>query len=119
MDSSHALPFAAGVAAPAAIIGALAFAALTLAAWRHYYATAAILSGVALVIALDLARSAAAADRTFAPIVHGLFAEGYARRGRRSGAGRLGAAIDRALDGLSRVRAERQRRLDYLGALID
>jgi two-component system nitrogen regulation sensor histidine kinase NtrY len=119
MGSSRALPFAAGVAARAAIIGALAFAALSLAAWRHYYASAAILLGFALVIALDLARSTAAADRTLAQFVDGLFAEGYDRPGRKSGAGRLGAAIDRALDGLSRVRAERQRRLDYLSALID
>ena len=119
MGSSRALPFAAGVAARAAVIAALAFAALSVAGWRHYYATAAILLGFALVIALDLARSTAAADRTLAQFVDGLFAEGYDRPGRKSGAGRLGAAIDRALDGLSSVRAERQRRLDYLGALID
>jgi len=119
MGSSRALPFAAGVAARAAVIGALAFAALSLAGWRHYYATAAILLGCALVIALDLARSTAAADRTLAQFVDGLFAEGYDRPGRKSGAGRLGAAIERALDGLSQVRADRQRRLDYLIALID
>ena len=119
MGSSRALPFAAGVAARAVAIGALVFSALTLAGWRHYYATAAILLGFALVIALDLARSTAAADRTLAQFVDGLFAEGYDRPGRKPGAGRLGGAIDRALDGLSRVRAERQRRLDYLGALID
>jgi len=119
MGSSRALPFAAGVAARAAVIGALAFAALSLAGWRHYYATAAVLLGFALVIALDLARSTAAADRTLAQFVDGLFAEGYDRPGRKPGAGRLGGAIDRALDGLSRVRAERERRLDYLRALID
>ena len=119
MGSSRALPFAAGVAARAAIIGALAFAALALAGWRHYYATSAILLGVALIVALDLARSTAAADRTLAQFVDGLFAEGYDRPGRKPGSGRLGAAIDRALDGLAGVRAERQRRLDYLGALID
>jgi two-component system nitrogen regulation sensor histidine kinase NtrY len=119
MGFSRALPFAAGVAARAAIIGALAFTALSLAGWRHYYASAAILLGFALVVALDLARSMSAADRTLAQFVDGLFAEGYDRPARTPGAGRLGAAIDRALDGLSRVRAERQRRLDYLGALID
>lgn len=119
MGFSRALPFAAGVAARAAIIGALAFTALSLAGWRHYYASAAILLGFALVVAVDLARSMSAADRTLAQFVDGLFAEGYDRPGRKPGAGRLGAAIDRALDGLSRVRAQRQRRLDYLGALID
>jgi two-component system nitrogen regulation sensor histidine kinase NtrY len=119
MGSSRALPFAAGVTARAAAIGALAFAALALAGWRHYYATAAVLLGIALVVALDLARSTAAADRTLAQFVDGLFAEGYDRPGRKPGSGRLGAAIDRALDGLAGVRAARQRRLDYLSALID
>ena len=119
MGFSRALPFAAGVAARAAIIGALAFAALTLAGWRHYYASAAVLLGFALLVALDLARITSASDRTFSQFVDGLFAEGYDRPGRKPGAGRLGAAIDRALDGLSRVRGERERRLDYLGALID
>ena len=66
MGSSRAVPFAAGVAARAALIGALAFAAVALAAWPHYYATAAILVGVAVLIGLDLARSAAASDRTLA-----------------------------------------------------
>lgn len=119
MGSSRAAPFAAGVAVRAALIGALAFAAVALGAWPHYYATAAILVGVGLVVALDLARSAAAADRTLAQFVDGLFAEGYDRPGRRPGAGRLGAAIDRALGELAALRAERQRRLDYLQALID
>jgi nitrogen fixation/metabolism regulation signal transduction histidine kinase len=117
--SSRAAPFAAGVAVRAALIGALAFAAVALAAWAHYYATAAILVGAALLVALDLARSATAADRTLAQFVDGLFVEGYDRPGRRPGAGRLGAAIDRALGELAALRAERQRRLDYLQALID
>ena len=119
MGFSRALPFAAGVAARATIIGALAFAALTLVGWRHYYASAAVLLGFALLVALDLARTVSASDRTVSQFVDGLFAEGYDRPGRKPGSGRLGAAIDRALDGLSRVRAERERRLDYLGALID
>jgi nitrogen fixation/metabolism regulation signal transduction histidine kinase len=119
MGFSRALPFAAGVAARAAIIGSLAFAALTLVGWRHYYASAAVLLGFALLVALDLARTASASDRTASQFVDGLFAEGYDRPGRKPGSGRLGAAIDRALDGLSRVRAERERRLDYLSALID
>ncbi|HEX3407543.1 MAG TPA: PAS domain-containing protein, partial [Caulobacteraceae bacterium] len=117
--SGRAAPFAAGVAVRAALIGALAFAAVALAAWPHYYATAAILVGAGGLVALDLARSAAAADRTLAQFVDGLFAEGYDRPGRRPGAGRLGAAIDRALGELAALRAERQRRLDYLQALID
>jgi PAS domain-containing protein len=119
MGSSRAAPFAAGVAVRAALIGALAFAAVALAAWPHYYASAAILVAAAMLVGLDLARSAAVADRTLAQFVDGLFAEGYDRPGRRRGAGRLGAAIDRALGELAALRAERQRRLDYLQALID
>jgi nitrogen fixation/metabolism regulation signal transduction histidine kinase len=119
MGSSRAAPFALGVAVRAALIGALGFAALTVAAWGHYYATAAVLAGLALLVGLDLARAAAAADRSLAQFVDGLFAEGYDRPGRKPGAGRLGGAIDRALDGLAGVRAARQRRLDYLGSLID
>jgi len=119
MGSSRALPFAAGIAVRAAIIGALAFAGVALAAWPHYYASAAILLGVAVLVGLDLARGASAADRTLAQFVDGLFAEGYDRPGRRPGAGRLGVAIDRALDELGQLRAARQRRLDYLQALID
>ena len=119
MGFSRALPFAAGVTVRAAIIGALAFSALGLIAWRHYYASAAVLSAFALLVALDLARMTAASDRTVSQFIDGLFAEGYDRPGRKPGSGRLGATIDRALDGLSKVRAERERRLDYLGALID
>lgn len=119
MGSSRALPFAAGIAVRAVVIGALAFGAVALAAWPHYYAAAAIVLGLAVLVGLDLARGAAAADRTLAQFVDGLFAEGYDRPGRRPGAGRLGAAIDRALDELGRMRAARQRRLDYLQALID
>jgi two-component system nitrogen regulation sensor histidine kinase NtrY len=119
MGSSRALPFAAGVAWRAGLIGVLAFAAVALAIWPRYYASATILLGAALLVGLDLARSTSAADRTLAQFVDGLFAEGYDRPGRKPGTGRLGAAIDRALEELSRVRAERQRRLDFLQALID
>jgi signal transduction histidine kinase len=120
MGSSRALTFAAGVAIRAALIGALAFAAAALAAWLHYYASAAVVLGGAALVGLDLARGASAADRTLAQFVDGLSAEGFDRPGgKRAGAGRLGAAIERALDELGRVRAARQRRLDYLQALID
>ena len=62
MGSSGA--FAAGVTLRAALIGALTFAAAALAVWPHYYATAAIVIGAAVLIGLDLARSASVADRT-------------------------------------------------------
>ena len=60
-----------------AIIGVLVFAALALIGWRHYYASAAVLLAFAALIAMDLVRFTAAADRTLAQFVDGLFAEGY------------------------------------------
>ena len=90
----------------AALIGALAFAAVgagrLAALLRHRRGPAAARRCWSR---LDLARSAAAADRTLAQFVDGLFAEGYDRPGRRPAAGRLGAAIDRALGALGAARA--------------
>jgi nitrogen fixation/metabolism regulation signal transduction histidine kinase len=111
--------FAAGVALRAALIGALVFATVAVVVWRHWFATALVLSGLALLIALDVARSARAIDRTLAQFVDGLFAEGDERPGVRPPAGRLAAAIERTLERLAATRAERQRRLEYLQALID
>ncbi|MFC3080507.1 sensor histidine kinase [Phenylobacterium terrae] len=122
MDFSARGPagFAAGVTLRAAGIGALAFAALYLAQSRQLYATALVLLGLALLVGLDLARSIGAADRLMAQFVDGLLAEGYERpTGGGAGVRRLDAAIARALATLDRTRAERQRRIDYLQALVD
>jgi two-component system nitrogen regulation sensor histidine kinase NtrY len=109
---------ALGTALRAVLIAALAFAAFV-AVSRHLYATALILGGVAAVIGLDLARSATAADRLLAQFVDGLMAEGYERPTPQPGLRRLGESVDRALDKLSAVRAERHQRIDYLEALTD
>jgi two-component system nitrogen regulation sensor histidine kinase NtrY len=119
MASSRALPFAVAVTLNAVAIGALVFGAAALAVWPHYYAASLVLLGLAGAFGLPLARNAAATDRLLAQFVDGLFAEGYDRPSRQPGLGLLNAAIERALDELGRVRAERQRRLDYLQALID
>lgn len=110
--------FALGAGLRAALIGGLAFAAV-LAASRHLYATALILAALAVLVALDLARSAAAADRVLAQFVDGLMAEGDERPITAPGLRRLAEAMDRALARLSRTRAERQQRIDYLEALAD
>ena len=112
--------FALGVLLRAGVIGALVFAGLFMILARHWYASAAVAGGVALLVGLDLARSAAAVDRTLAQFIDGLFAEGYERPG--SGGApthKLTAAIDRALDRLGQTRAERQRRFEYVQALVD
>ncbi|MFI4936141.1 MAG: sensor histidine kinase, partial [Caulobacterales bacterium] len=107
------------VALRATLIGALAFAALGLMVWKQYYAAGAILLGVGLIVALDLARSAASVDRTLAQFIDGLFAEGYERPTARPETGQLSTSIERALTQLGHVRAERQARLEYFQALID
>jgi nitrogen fixation/metabolism regulation signal transduction histidine kinase len=119
MGSSRTVGFAAGVAIRAAAIGALVFAALWLMVWRQYYATGAILIGVGALIALDIARSAQAIDRTMAQFVDGLFAEGFERPVVRPAGGRLAVSVERALARLGETRADRQRRLEYFQALID
>jgi two-component system, NtrC family, nitrogen regulation sensor histidine kinase NtrY len=122
MDFSARSPagFAASVTLRAGVIGALAFAALYLAQARQLYATGLVLAGLALLVGLDLARSVRAADRLMAQFVDGVLAEGYERpAGGGGGVGRLEAAIARALASLDRARAERQRRIDYLHALVE
>src|SRR5579872_180036 len=119
MGYRGAAAFAAGVAIRAAVIAGLAFAALAAALTRHWYATALILAGIALAVAFDLARSALSVDRALAQFVDGLMAEGYERPTIRPTAGRLAGAVERALDQLGLRRAERQRRLEYLLALLD
>ena len=119
MGYRGAAGFALGVAIRAAVIAALAFAALAASLTRHWYATALILGGVALAVVFDLARSALSVDRALAQFVDGLMAEGYERPAIRPTAGRLAGAVERALDQLGLRRAERQRRLEYLLALLD
>ncbi len=111
--------FAVGVAIRAGVIGVLVFAALGVMAWKGYYATGAVLLGVGLMVALDLARSAGATDRAMAQFVDGLFAEGFERPVVTPDGGRLSAAIERAFARIGAARAERQRRLEYVQALID
>ena len=111
--------FAAGIGLRAVLVGALTFAALAVMVVWRYYATGAILLGLGLFVVLDLARIAQANDRTMAQFVDGLFAEGFERPVVRPGVGRLSVAIERALSRIGESRAERQRRLEYLQALID
>lgn len=110
--------FALGVGLRALAISVLIAAAL-LAGLRGLYATALVLAGVGAVVALDLRRSASAADRLLAGFVDSLAGGSDDRPAPQPGVRRLHAAIDKALDRQRRVRAESQRRLDFAEALVD
>jgi two-component system nitrogen regulation sensor histidine kinase NtrY len=110
--------FALGAALRAVAIGALAFGAL-MAGERHLWATALVQVAALLLIGLDLARSAAAADRLLAQFVEGLTAEGNERPAPQPGLRQAAGAIERAFDRLAAARADRQRRIDHLEALLD
>src|SRR4051794_30878473 len=85
--------FALGAALRAVAIGALAFGAL-MAGERHLWATALVQVAALLLIGLDLARSAAAADRLLAQFVEGLTAEGNERPAPQPGLRQAAGAIE-------------------------
>jgi nitrogen fixation/metabolism regulation signal transduction histidine kinase len=114
-----AAAFALSVAIRSAAIGVLVFIAVAITITKHWYATGAVILGLAALVAADIARLAQTTDRTLAQFVDGLFAEGHERPSARGPAGRLAGAIERALERLGRSRAERQRRMEYVQALID
>jgi len=107
-----------GVAVRAALIGAGAFGAVA-AIVAGYYATAAVLAVLILIVLADLVRSVGAADRLLVQFVDGLVAEGRERPAPRPGFRQATRAIDAALARVSAARAERQRRIDHLEALTD
>lgn len=110
--------FALGATIRAAAMGLLAFGVLT-ATERSLWATAVVLLAAVALIALDLVRSATAADRTLAQFIDGLTAEGYERPAPQTGLKDAAQAIGRAMDRLAAARADRQRRIDHLEALTD
>jgi two-component system nitrogen regulation sensor histidine kinase NtrY len=110
--------FALRASLRAGAMGLLAFGAL-LSAERHLWATLVVLLALLLVVAVDLARSTTAADRVLAQFIEGLNAEGYERPAPQPGLSQAAGAIERALDRLASARADRQRRIDHLEALLD
>lgn len=110
--------FALGVAMRAAVIGLLVIA-VALTAARGLYATAAVLAVLAALAAVELARRATAADRSLAQFLDGMTAEGYERPAIQPGFARFSRAAEQALARLAAVRADRQRRIDHLEALVD
>ena len=77
--------FALALAVRAVLIGGLAWGAIELVARAHYYATALVLAGLAVLVAVDLARSVTVADRMLKTFADGLAAGAVDRPARPPG----------------------------------
>jgi nitrogen fixation/metabolism regulation signal transduction histidine kinase len=112
--------YSLGLAVRAGTIAALVFGVVQLLATYHLYATALVVSGVAVLVFLDLRQAVARADRALGRFVDGLANEDFDRAGRgAAGFAVFAVAMDQAAARLQAVRAERQRRIDYLQTLAD
>lgn len=110
--------FAVGAGVRMAGVGLLVFAC-ALAIAHGLWATGLVAAGAAALLALDLARSAAAADRALSRFIDSLAGEADERLVRQPGLPRTALAMERALARVAAARAERQRRIDHLEAMID
>lgn len=114
--------FALGIWIRAAAVGIIAFAIMRLIALGHYYATALVLTGVAVLVLIDIARVARTADRVLADFLDGMTigsVEGPPPAGRSAGFRRLTGAIRGRAAALSSVRAASAGQADYVQALAD
>jgi two-component system nitrogen regulation sensor histidine kinase NtrY len=110
--------FALAVSARALAVSGLSLVALV-AVTRGLYATGLVVAGLILVVVLDLVRSTRAADRALAQFIDGLSAEGYERAPSLPGLGELSKAVERAFERLGQLRAARERRIEFLDALLN
>jgi two-component system nitrogen regulation sensor histidine kinase NtrY len=114
--------FALGLGLRAAIVGAIAFTVLRLWGLGHYYATALVLTGVALLVLADIARSVMTADRMLERFLDGLSVGSIDRSpaaGRYSNFRRLTDAISRKAQAQCSDRAVGAGQIDYFQALTD
>jgi two-component system nitrogen regulation sensor histidine kinase NtrY len=111
--------FAVGVGARAALLGGICFAVLQLLVAHEFYATACVLALVGLVLLAELARYIARTDRLLGDFFDALAAQDFQRPLPPRGFGMLEASLGRATHALRDARASRQRRIDYLHALLD
>lgn len=112
--------FAVGIAVRAALLGAIAFAILELTLTQHLYATAIVLSGLAALASLDLARYVSRGDRMLARFVEALAAGELEHPARgTTGFQRLRGTIERAVATLDAARLRTQQQIDHLQTLID
>jgi two-component system, NtrC family, nitrogen regulation sensor histidine kinase NtrY len=115
--------FAAGIAMRATVIGGLAFVLFELLATSRLYATALLVSAVAVFVILDLARYARRLDRMLGRFVDSVRV-GEFQLAAPGSAGTwnfptTAVALGRAVDALNQSREERQRELEYLRTLLD
>ena len=104
----------------AGIVAGLVFLTLHLLLTTHYYATALLLVGVAVMVALGMTQVIGRVIRLATRDLERLVAEGGGRPGAAAGGtGGSPLPIDRAALALSAARTERQQQLDYLQALLD
>lgn len=116
--AAGATRFALGSGLRAAVIGLLVSGA-TLAAVHHYWATAAVAGIAAVIVIVELGRSARSADRLIASFVDSLGSEVDERPISHPALSDTAAAIDKVLHRQAAIRAERQRRSDHLQAVVD
>jgi two-component system nitrogen regulation sensor histidine kinase NtrY len=111
--------FALGVGARAALLGGICFAVLQLLVAHRLYATACVLALVGTVLLAELWRYVSRTDRVLGDFFEALAAQDFQRPVPPRGFGMLEAALGRATESLREARASRQRRIDYLHALLD
>ena len=112
--------FAVGIGIRASLVGASVFAILELLATQRLYATAIVLSGIAALILVDLARYVSKGDRMLERFVEGLAAGEFEHPAHGvNGFSRLRGAIERAVTTLDAARLRPQQQIDHLQTLID
>lgn len=112
--------FAVGIGIRASLVGAIVFGILELLATQRLYATAIVLSSIAALILVDLARYVSKGDRMLERFVEGLAAGELEHPARSvSGFSRLRGAIERAVATLDAARRRPQQQIDHLQTLID
>ncbi len=114
--------FALGLGFRAAVVGVLAFIVIRLLSLGHYYATAFVLTAVALLVLADIARSVLTADRMLERFLNDIAAGSIDRpptAGRYSGFRLMTDAIARKVTALASDRAADAGQIDYFQALTD
>lgn len=119
-DRGRTVPLALRLAFSAVIFAALVWGFAELLLHTRLYATALIVGAGALLVLLDLFRTAGRADVILSQILDRL-TSGAADRslGQVQGFPALSRATDLAADRLRRGREDRQREIEYLRALLD
>jgi two-component system nitrogen regulation sensor histidine kinase NtrY len=112
--------FAIAVTARALLLGAFAFAIAYLLVSTQRYATAVVLALIALALGFDLGRVVSRADRSLERFLEGLTGDVVELPIQRYlEFSRSAAAFERAARVINATRMDRQRRIEYMQALLD